>query len=99
MQSVYCCLACYDVTFILPVSEPVTLFAMVCHKKWLFDLYPIFSSLSLFLLIFFVCVCFGSIQAKGQIGAIATGLHHNHSNVGSELNLRPTPQLTAAPDP
>ena len=26
-------------------------------------------------------------------------LHHSHSNAGSELHLRPTPQLTAMPDP
>jgi len=38
-------------------------------------------------------------QARGLIGAVAAGLHHSHSNVGSELSLRPTPQLTAMPDP
>ena len=26
-------------------------------------------------------------------------LHHSHSNVGSELRLQATPQLTATPDP
>ena len=35
----------------------------------------------------------------GPIGAVAAGLHHSHSNVGSELRLRPTPQLTATLDP
>ena len=29
----------------------------------------------------------------------AAGLGHSHSNVGSEQHLRPTPQLTATPDP
>ena len=38
-------------------------------------------------------------QARGQIGAIATGLHHNPSNLSSEWCLRPTPQLMATPDP
>jgi len=33
------------------------------------------------------------------IRATAAGLHHSHSNVGSELRLRPTPQLTAMPGP
>ena len=42
---------------------------------------------------------FGGSQAKGQIGATAAGLHHSHSNVGSEARLRPTPQLTAMLDP
>ena len=36
-------------------------------------------------------------QARGQIGAVAMGLCH--SNGGSELHLRPTPQLMATPDP
>ena len=39
-----------------------------------------------------------SSQARGQIGAVATGLHHSHSNARSKLRLRPTPQLTAMPD-
>ena len=38
-------------------------------------------------------------QARGQIGAVAAALCHSHSNVGSELHLRPTPQLMATPDP
>ena len=42
---------------------------------------------------------YGSSQARGQTGAAAAGLHHSHSNVGSEARLRPTPQLTATLDP
>ena len=38
-------------------------------------------------------------RLRGQIGAIAAGLHHSHSNAESELSLRPTPQLTATLDP
>ena len=41
----------------------------------------------------------GGSQTRGRIGAVATGLHHSHSDVGSELCLRPTPQLTAMLDP
>ena len=41
---------------------------------------------------------YGSSQARGLIRAVAPGLHHSHSNVGSEMHLRPTPQLTATPD-
>ena len=41
----------------------------------------------------------GSSQARGLIGAVATGLCHSHSNGGSEPRLRPIPQLTATPDP
>ena len=43
---------------------------------------------------------YGGSQAWGLIGAVANGLYHSsHSNVGSELSLRPTPQLMAMPDP
>ena len=33
---------------------------------------------------------YGSSQAKGQIRAVATGLRHSHSHVGSEPYLQPT---------
>ena len=38
-------------------------------------------------------------QARGQIRAVATGLHHSHSKARSKLCLQPTPQLTATTDP
>ena len=58
----------------------------------------------------FVCFCLfaiswaapaahGGSQARGPIGAVATGLRQSHSNAGSEPRLQPTPQLTATPDP
>ena len=37
----------------------------------------------------------GGSQARGLIGAVATGLRQSHSNAGSEPRLQPTPQLTA----
>ena len=42
---------------------------------------------------------YGGSQARGPVGAVATGLRQSHSNAGSELRLQPTPQLTATPDP
>ena len=36
---------------------------------------------------------YGSSQARGQIGAAAAGLHHSHSNAGSEPPLQTIPQL------
>ena len=42
---------------------------------------------------------YGSSQARGLIGAVAARLCHSYSNVGSELYLRPIPQLTATLDP
>ena len=41
---------------------------------------------------------FGGSQARGRIGAVATGLHQSHSNVGSKPRLQPTAQLTAMLD-
>ena len=40
----------------------------------------------------------GVSQARGPIGAVATGLRQSHSNAGSEPRLQPIPQLTATPD-
>ena len=37
---------------------------------------------------------YGSSQARGQIGATAAGLHHNHSNIATKPCLQPTPQFT-----
>ena len=53
------------------------------------------------------CVClfratppaYGGSQARGQIGAVASGLWLNQSNVESRPRLQPTPQPTAVPDP
>ena len=42
---------------------------------------------------------YGGSQARGQIRAVAAGLHHSHSNAESQPCLQPTPQFTAMPDP
>ena len=60
--------------------------------------------LFIYLFIFFAIswaapVAYGGSQARGPIGAVAAGLGQSHSNAGSEPRLRPTPQLTAMPDP
>ena len=64
------------------------------------------SQLFLFFFFFFVfCLlgaaptAHGSSQARGCIGAVAAGLHHSHSNAGSEPHLRPAPQLKEMLDP
>jgi len=44
-------------------------------------------------------VVHGGSLARGQNGAVAVGLHHSHSNSGSEPCLQTTPQLTAMPGP
>ena len=42
-------------------------------------------------------MAYGGPQARGLIGAVATGLRP--SKTGSEPHLQPKPQLTAMPDP
>ena len=44
-------------------------------------------------------MAYGGSQSRGQIGAVAAGLRHSHSNARYEPHLRPTPQPTAMPDP
>ena len=41
----------------------------------------------------------GGSQGRGQIRAVAAGLHHSHSNARFEPCLRPTPQFMAMLDP
>ena len=43
-------------------------------------------------------VAHGGSQARGQIGAVAAGLCHSYSKLGSKLSLWPTAQLTATLD-
>ena len=57
-----------------------------------------FSSSSFFFFFLFRAKVYGSSQARGGIGAAAVGLHHSHSNAGSNPCLWPTPQFTAMLD-
>ena len=68
---------------------------------------PIVLNIFLVLFIFFLVfvtfraslVAHGGSQARGPITAAAAGLHHSHSNKGSESHLQAPPQFTAMPDP
>ena len=57
---------------------------------------------SFFFFVFFFAIfwaaptAYGGSQARGPIGAVASGLRHSHSNTGSELHLL---QFTAMLDP
>ena len=54
------------------------------------------SGFILFIFLFLrAAPAYGSSQAKGQIGAVASGLCHSQSNARSEPHLQPTLQLTA----
>ena len=74
---------------------------LVHHSEWRKeDMEDSFFSFFFWLLSFFraaLAAC-GS-QAKGLIGAVATGLHHSHSNARFKLNLQHTPHLMATLDP
>ena len=78
----------------------LTFFFVFCFVLFCFLL------LLLLLLLFFCLFAFswaapaayGDSQARGPIGAIATGLHQGHSNAGSEPRLQSIPQFTATPD-
>ena len=59
----------------------------------------VFCLLLLLLFLWAAPAAYGGSQARGLIGAVATGLRQSHSNAGSEPSLQPTPQLTATPDP
>ena len=60
----------------------------------------IYFALFIYLFIFRAAlVAYRSSQASGWIRAVAASLHHSHTNMGSELHMRPIPQLTATPDP
>ena len=58
-----------------------------------------FFALFFFLLFRAVPAALGDSQARGLIGAVAAGLRHSHSNLGSKLHLRPTQEFIAMPDP
>ena len=63
----------------------------------------LWTNLSLFSQSFFWGVgatpeAYGSSQARSQAGALHTGLHHSHSNMGSKLHLLPTLQRRPTPD-
>ena len=44
-------------------------------------------------------MAYGSSQARGLIGAVADAYTTATANARSKLRLRPTPELTAMPDP
>ena len=71
---------------------------------FLFFFFCLFVFLSFVVVVVVVAIswaapaAYGGSQARGPIGAVATGLRQRHSNAGSEPRLQPTPQLTATPD-
>ena len=77
----------------------------MCLSEWgkftiIFFFFFFFAFFGLLLLLMGAApVAHGGCQARGLMGAVTAGLHQSHSNAGSKSHLRPTPQLTATPDP
>ena len=58
------------------------------------------TGLQLFFFLFRAALmAYGGCQAKVRIKAVAAGLRHSLSNLGSKPCLQPPPQLTATLDP
>ena len=80
-----------------PVQSTATPLFLLLRTK-------VLGSTFFFFFFFFFCLfsaapmAYGGSQARGQIRAIVTGLHHSHSNLESEAHLRPPPQLMAMLD-
>ena len=87
-----CCLSQNIVT--IPYGPALTCGWLLCSTGGI----SFFFFLSFLAISWAAPAAYGGSQARGQIGAAATGLRQSHSNAGSEPRLQPTPQLTATPD-
>ena len=74
-------------------------YKFILESNFIFFIYLFFNFLSFFAISWAAPTAYGGFQARGPIGAVATSQHQSHSNAGSEPHLRPTPKLTATPDP
>jgi len=100
---------CYTPTKILLKNTNIYIYIYICLciciniNPSLFAFIKLFSVILIFFLSFFAISwaapeAYGGSQARGPVGAVATGLCQSHSNAGSEPHLQPTPQLMAMPD-
>ena len=60
------------------LSIPLSVSPSVCLFFFFFFCFGLFRA---------VPAAYGGSQARDLIGAVAAGLHHSHSNVGSELRV------------
>ena len=72
---------CRNITSILAIG----LTACVSDSSASYSAAPLTFSFS-FLLFRAACIAYGSPQTRGQIRAVAAGLHHSHSTLGSKLH-------------
>ena len=83
----------------ISLSLQIRLICPCVLYKWNHTVYTLVFSFSFCFLEPAAPAAYGGSQARGQITALAAGLHHSHSKAGSEPPLRATPQLTTTPDP
>ena len=69
------------------------------NSKGYIDVLFFFFFFCLFAISLAAPAAYGGSQARGPIGALASGLCQSHSKAGSKPRLQPTPQLSATPDP
>ena len=74
------CLICWHTFFIVISDDPM---------YFCFTYFNVSSFISNFFSFSFFghTMAYGSSHARGRIGAVASGLHHSHSNAGSKLCL------------
>ena len=63
-------------------------FCYLQGPNFILDRKFVVSQKIIFLLFRAISGAYGSSQARGRIGVVATGLHHSQSNVGSKPHLR-----------
>ena len=84
---------------ILPFLSKLAISLKLWVKLFLPRLWFFYLLLNFFLS-FQGCICsIWKFPGQGLNQPTAASLQHIHSNTGSELGLRPTPQLKATPDP
>ena len=102
MSSLPICLPIFNQFFFNTIQWNISLYVLNVNLLSGTSFVHIFShSIGHFFFCLFRAVpaAYGGSQARGRIGAIATGLRHSHSNTRSEPCLRPIAQLMAMPDP
>ena len=102
----YCCFVLFCAAHGNSQAREKFTLEFICPAHWrgfFFLMIGVFLNQNFFLSFFFppraTPEAYGGSQARHLIGAVAAGLCHSYSNVGSKMHLQLTPQLMATPDP
>ena len=87
-------------------KDEITLWSTLCLLQLIILTWPFLLILLIIKEIVFLSFivraapeAYGGCQARGPVGAVATGLRHSHSEARSKPHLWPTLQLVSIPDP